>query len=108
MKLIGPSGTLAGDISRLKSDLPPYNCDLEIIGDDVGKTERKLIVFEDVDPELEDCSEEVAQLPLITFDIEKHLIKHPTYKRSAVGKDRRRETIHHIYQQSKCILRCPG
>ena len=33
VKLIGPPGTLAGDILRLESDLPRYDCDLEIIGE---------------------------------------------------------------------------
>jgi hypothetical protein len=41
LKLIGAPGTLAGDILRLKSDLPRYHGDLEIIGDDFHDTERK-------------------------------------------------------------------
>ena len=39
VKLIGAPGTLAGDILRveatLKSDLPRYDCDLEIVEDDI-------------------------------------------------------------------------
>ena len=81
VKLIGPPGTLAGDIKRLKCDLPRYDCDLEIIGDDIHETERKLYVHNDVDPDLEDCSEEISKLPLIAFDAEKHFVKQPTYKR---------------------------
>ena len=41
VKLVGIPGTLAGDILRLKSDLPRYNCHLEIIGNDVRKVERE-------------------------------------------------------------------
>ena len=56
VKLIGPPGTLAGDILRLERDLPRYDCDLEIIGDDIHETERKLLLMvddsEDVDPDL--------------------------------------------------------
>ena len=35
---------------------------------------------EDVDPDLEDYSEEVSKLPLVAFDTEKHFAKRPTYK----------------------------
>ena len=42
--------------------------------------QRKSTVFEAVDTDLEDCSEDLAKLPLITFDTAKHFIKHPTYK----------------------------
>lgn len=80
VKPIGAPGTLAGDIRILKSDLPRYDCDLEIIEDDIHETERKLMVYEDVDPDLEDCSEEVSKLPLVAFDTEKHFAKRPTYK----------------------------
>ena len=80
VKLVGPPGTLAGDIFRLKSDLPRYDCDLEIIEDDIHETERKLMMEADVDPYLEDCSEEVSKLPLVVFDDEKHFAKLPTYK----------------------------
>ncbi|KJA19603.1 hypothetical protein HYPSUDRAFT_1094713, partial [Hypholoma sublateritium FD-334 SS-4] len=74
-------GTLAGAILRLKGDLPRYSCDLEIVGNDVRNTEKKPITFEDVDPDIEDCSEEVAQLPLIAFDADRHFSKYPTYKK---------------------------
>ena len=60
VKLVGAPGTLAGDILRLKSDLPRYHCDLEIIGNDAREAERKAIECEEVDPDIEDCSEEVA------------------------------------------------
>ena len=80
LKLIGAPGTLAGDIMLLRSDLPRYNCDLEIIGDDVRDTERKPMVDQEVDPDIEDCSEEMAKLPLISLDAEKHFAKSPTYK----------------------------
>lgn len=33
---------------------------------------------EDVDPDLEDYSEEVSKLPLVAFDTEKHFAKRPT------------------------------
>ena len=94
VKLIGPPGTLAGDILRLESDLPRYDCDLEIIGDDIHETERKLLLMaEDVDddPDLEDCSEEISKLPLVAFDAEKHFAKRPTYK-----------------QEIRHLLRCRG
>ncbi|KAF8965775.1 kinase-like domain-containing protein [Flammula alnicola] len=80
VKLIGDPGSLAWNILRLKADLPRYNCDLEIIGNDVRETERKPMAYEDIDPDLEDCSEEIAKLPLIAFDAEKHFSKSPTYK----------------------------
>ena len=80
VKLIGGPGTLAGDILRWKVDLPRYNCDLEIIGNDVREVERKLCEYDEVDPDLEDCTEEVAKLPLIAFDPEKHFKKSTTYK----------------------------
>jgi serine/threonine protein kinase len=80
VKLVGVPGTLAGDILRLKGDLPRYNCDLEIIGDNVSETERKPTVFEGVDPDLEDCSNDLAKLPLVAFDAAKHFTKYPTYK----------------------------
>ena len=63
MKLIGSHGTLVGDILRLKSDLPHYDCDLEVIKDNIHETERRLMVYEEDDPDLEDCSEEVSKLP---------------------------------------------
>ncbi|KAF8167391.1 hypothetical protein B0H34DRAFT_792120 [Crassisporium funariophilum] len=82
VKLIGPPGTLASDILRLKSDLPRCNCDLEIIGNDVRDTIKKaMIEDDDIDPDVEDCSEEVAQLPLIAFDADQHFSKNPTYKK---------------------------
>ncbi|KIM42947.1 hypothetical protein M413DRAFT_392235 [Hebeloma cylindrosporum] len=77
VKLIGAPGTLAGDILRMKSDLPCVG-DLEIIGNDAREVERKPMPTFDF--ELEDCSEEVAKLPLIAFDPEKHHKKSPTYK----------------------------
>ena len=80
VKLIGAPGTLAGDILRWKADLPRYNCCLEIIGNQVREVERKQWEYDEVDPDLEDCSEEVAKLPLIAFDPEKHFKKTPTYK----------------------------
>ena len=42
-----------------------YDCDLEIIGDDIHETERKLMEVmdeDDIDPDLEDCSEEISKL----------------------------------------------
>ncbi|KAF8199734.1 kinase-like domain-containing protein [Pholiota molesta] len=82
VKLIGEPGTLASDILRLKVELPRYNCDLQVIGNDVHEAERKPFVDpdEEVDPDLEDCSEELAKLPLIVFDPDKHFTKAPTYK----------------------------
>ena len=80
VKIIGAPGTLAGDILRWKSDLPRYNCDLQIIGNEVREMEWKPWTYDGVDPDLEDCSEEVAKLPLIAFDPEKHFKKATTYK----------------------------
>jgi serine/threonine protein kinase len=80
VKLVGASGTLAGDILWLKSDLSRYHCDLEIIGNDVREAERKAIECEEADPDIEDCSEEVAELPLIALGPEKHFKKATTYK----------------------------
>ncbi|PPQ69694.1 hypothetical protein CVT26_001653 [Gymnopilus dilepis] len=80
VKLIGASGTLAGDILCTKRDLPRYDCDLAIVGNDVRETERKAIDVDEFDPDLEDCSEELAGLPIITFHPEKHFAKRPTYK----------------------------
>ena len=80
VKLVGAPGTLAGDILRMKADLPRYNCDLEIMGNDVREVERKSLSYYEVDPDLDDCSEELAKLPLISFDAEKHFKKSPTYK----------------------------
>ena len=77
VKLIGAPGTLAGDILRWKSDLPRYDCDLEIIEDDIHETEWKLKVYR---PDLEDCSGEISKLPLVAFDAKKHFAKRPTYK----------------------------
>ena len=80
VKLIGAPGTLAGDILRWKSDLPRYNFCLEIIGNQVREVEWKQWEYDEVDPDLEDCGEEVAKLPLIAFDPEKHFKMAPTYK----------------------------
>jgi len=80
VRLVGAPGTLAGDILRLKKDLPRYNCDLEIIGDNVRESERKPMVYETVDPDLEDCSEELAELPVVAFDADRHFAKNTTYK----------------------------
>ena len=61
VKVVGLPGTFTGDIMQMKSDLPCYSRDPEIIGNDVRETEKKPIVFADVvDPDLEDCSEEVS------------------------------------------------
>ncbi|KAF8186325.1 kinase-like domain-containing protein [Pholiota molesta] len=46
---------------------------------------------EDSDSDLDDCSEEIAKLPLITVDAEKHFTKKPTYK-----------------QEIKYLLQCKG
>ena len=59
-------------------DLPRYDCDVEIIGENVHETERKPVLK--LDP-IEDCSEEVANLPVIAFDPEMHFAKAPTFKR---------------------------
>ncbi|KAF8186287.1 kinase-like domain-containing protein [Pholiota molesta] len=83
-------GTLACDILCQKADLPRYNCNLEIIGDDVRDTEHKPMP-EEPDSDLEDCSQEIAKLPLITVDTEKHFTKTPTYK-----------------QEIKYLLQCKG
>lgn len=80
LKLVGAPGTLAGDILRLKKDIPRYHTDLDITGDTVRETARKPMEYEEEDPDLEDCTEEIAKLPLITFDAESHFIKPPTYK----------------------------
>ena len=47
LKLIGAPGTLAGDIMRIKADLPRYNCDPEIIGNDVREVERKSMPYDE-------------------------------------------------------------
>lgn len=91
MKLIGAPGTLAGYILRLKSGLPRYNCDFEITGNDVHETEWKLTAYEDVDPDLENCHEEIVELPLIEFDPKKHFAKEATYK-----------------QEMRYLLQCQG
>ena len=46
---------------------------------------------DDIDPDLEDCSEEISKLPLVAFDDEKHFAKRPTYK-----------------QEIRHLLRCRG
>ena len=78
VKLIaGAPGSLAWNIIHLEADLPRYNCDLEIVGNDVREVERKpKPVFNDD----EDCNEELSKLPLIVFDPEKHFTKIPTLK----------------------------
>jgi hypothetical protein len=53
LKLVGPPGTLAGNIMRLKNDLPRYNCDLEILGNDVHGTEKKPIVLKNISPSIQ-------------------------------------------------------
>ena len=58
------SGTLARDILRMKADdLPRYSCDLEVIGNDLREVEQKSMPYDEVDPDLHDCtgSEEVAK-----------------------------------------------
>ncbi|TDL29943.1 kinase-like protein [Rickenella mellea] len=83
LKIFGPPGTIAGDILRCERDLPTEYSDVdrEIIGDIVRKTSRKEPPpDEDHDPDLEDCSEEVAKLPLIDCDPNIHFSKTPTYK----------------------------
>ncbi|TDL29940.1 kinase-like protein [Rickenella mellea] len=81
LKIVGPPGTLAGDILRCEKDLPIYQSDREIIGDDDRETNKKTPPSEDeCDPDLEDCSEEVAKLPLIEVDPGIHFTKSPTYK----------------------------
>ncbi|KIM43475.1 hypothetical protein M413DRAFT_434011 [Hebeloma cylindrosporum] len=81
LKLIGAAGTLAGDILRRKADLPYHDRDLEIIGNDVREVEHKPRPYSlGDDPDLEDCSEEVAKLPLVAFDEQKHHLKSPKYK----------------------------
>ncbi|KIM42987.1 hypothetical protein M413DRAFT_443805 [Hebeloma cylindrosporum] len=84
VKIIGGPGTLAGNILRWRCDLPKhaYNRNVEIIGDEVREVERKPMPSDDdsPDPDLEDCSGEVAKLPLIAFEDEKHFKKSTTYK----------------------------
>jgi hypothetical protein len=62
----------------MRKDLPRYDCDLEITNDEVNEVEKKPIDFEEVDPDLEDCREEMAELPLVTYDPDKHFVKWPT------------------------------
>ena len=64
----------------MKADLPRYGSDLEIIENDVREVEKKSMPYDEVDPDLDDCSEDVAKLPLIAFDAEKHFKKSPTCK----------------------------
>ncbi|KAF9474079.1 kinase-like protein [Pholiota conissans] len=82
VKISGGPGTLAFDIMCCRADIPRYNCSLAISGDVVQDIEpRPFIDLDDcVDPDLEDCSEEIAKLPLIDVDPEKHFIKNPTYR----------------------------
>ncbi|KAF9474081.1 kinase-like protein [Pholiota conissans] len=82
VKLIGGPGTLARKIMEMKTDLPRYNCNLEIIDDAVHEVDHKIhIPPAEVDDDLEDCTNEVMQLPLISVvDPEKHFVKSPTYK----------------------------
>ena len=83
--VISSRSSLAWNIVHHEADLPRYDCDLEIIGDNVRETERKP-VFK-LDP-IEDCSEEIANLPVIASDPEIHFAKVPTFKRE----------IHHLLQ----------
>ena len=58
------SGTLARDILRMKADdFPRYSCDLEVIGNDLREVEQKSMPYDEVDPDIDDCtgSEEVAK-----------------------------------------------
>lgn len=80
VKLCGPPNTLAGRIVRLQEDLPRYHCHLEIIGDDVNEVEGRPSREEEDDFDFEDCSDEMATLPIITYDSDTHFVKAPTYK----------------------------
>jgi hypothetical protein len=82
--IIGYPGTLGGDILERKKDLPRYDCHLKIIDDDVYDTWQETPPFgiagDAEDPDLEDCSATIAQLPLITsIDPNKHFTKTPRY-----------------------------
>jgi len=74
VKLIGPPGTLAGDILWLKSDLPRYDCNLEIIENEIREIERKFMVIEETS-KVKNSLEELSQLPVIVFDPEKHCLR---------------------------------
>jgi hypothetical protein len=73
LKLVGPPGTLAGDILQMTVDIPRYDCDLEIIGNEVRGTEGKPLP--DVIDYREDCSAALAKLPVIVPDLEKHVLE---------------------------------
>jgi hypothetical protein len=60
--------------------------------DDVNETDKKPVPVHEPDPYREDCSEEVAKLPLIVFDPGNHFVKDPTYK----------QEIRHLLERKGC------
>lgn len=96
--------TLASDILHFKKDLPVYGRHLEITGDNICFDITPIDIPPDEldfpDPDLEDCSTELASLPVVVVDPDIHFTKAPTYRRE----------IHNLIrcQGSPCIVQLKG
>jgi serine/threonine protein kinase len=80
VRLVPSVRSLAADILGFRADLPVYGVDLEIVGDNYCIIERKEFVLGEEEDDMEDCSEELAHLPIITADPILHFVKKPSYR----------------------------
>jgi serine/threonine protein kinase len=80
VRLVPGGQSLAADILSFRADLPVYGVNLEIVGDGYSVTDHKEFVLEEEEDDIEDCTEELANLPVITADPTRHFVKKPSYR----------------------------
>ncbi|EMD38038.1 hypothetical protein CERSUDRAFT_82272 [Gelatoporia subvermispora B] len=84
VRIVDIPDKLSGDILRYKCDIPQYDCNLEIIGDDVYEIEYKPKPAEEPSREIEEDAKELFHtLPLIVYDKTQHFAK-PAHTRREI------------------------
>ncbi|KAJ6543960.1 hypothetical protein B0H19DRAFT_292330 [Mycena capillaripes] len=87
VRLITKPGTLAWKIVHYEADLPVYDENIEIDGDVVrrGIPFIEMPAFEDEEKDLdEDCTAELALLPLVEYDSSIHFAKKAPSRRKSI------------------------
>lgn len=80
VRLFDIPGTLSGNILRLRQNLPLISSHFEIDGDTVHLLGQCLEPPKLPEPDFEDVSDLVAQLPLLDVDPRKHFVKKGKYR----------------------------
>ncbi|KAF8070067.1 kinase-like domain-containing protein [Lyophyllum atratum] len=84
VKIIDQPGTLSGNILRHLADLPPLSTHSEIEGETIRSVPYHP-PSDEPEPDDEDTTHEVLDLPVVVFDEKIHFAKRPKYKSEIVN-----------------------